>query len=546
MTAAHALAQPFGTLPDLMRMQAEREPRHVALVHEGCTLDYGALDALVDRIAAALQRDGLGPGDAIALCGANSIPYAALFLGGLRAGVAVAPLATSSTGESLAAMVADAGARHLFLDAAAAEAIEPVRDRITARLIEIKGSDSFIHACDDLPPRMKESDPFITWLASAAEKPRPVAIRPEAAFNIIYSSGTTGTPKGIVQPNTMRWAHLQRGPAYGYSSDTVTLISTPLYSNTTLVCFFPTLALGGTVVLMAKFDAAGYLALAEQHRVTHTMLVPVQYQRLMALADFARYDLSSFRMKFSTSAPFAAALKADVLERWPGALVELYGMTEGGGTAILMAHEHPDKLHTVGQPAPGHDIRLIDDEGNEVPRGTAGEVVGHSSGMMTGYHKQPAMTAAAEWFDAAGKRFIRTGDIGRFDDDGFLVLLDRKKDMIISGGFNIYPSDLEGVIAAHPDVADVAVVGVPSVQWGETPVAFVVPKSGSIDAESMLQWANQRLGKVQRLAALQIVESLPRSAIGKVLKRELRERYRSDGAARSNASGASTSTVSRR
>ncbi|MBA3775171.1 MAG: AMP-binding protein, partial [Betaproteobacteria bacterium] len=305
------------------------------------------------------------------------------------------------------------------------------------------------------------------------------------------------------------------------------LIATPLYSNTTLVCVFPTLALGGAVVLMGKFDAAGYLALAEQHRVTHTMLVPVQYQRIMALANFERYDLSSFQIKLCTSAPFAAALKADVLRRWPGGLVEFYGMTEGGGTAVLLAHENPDKLHTVGRPAPGHDIRLIDDAGREVPRDEIGEVVGHSGAMMTGYHGQPARTAESEWFDRTGKRFFRTGDIGRFDDDGFLVLLDRKKDMVISGGFNIYPSDLEAVIRQHADVAEVAVVGVPSTRWGETPVAFVVAKKGALlDAEQLRQWANAKLGKIQRLAAVETMEALPRSPIGKVLKRELRDAYK--------------------
>jgi acyl-CoA synthetase (AMP-forming)/AMP-acid ligase II len=201
-------------------------------------------------------------------------------------------------------------------------------------------------------------------------------------------------------------------------------------------------------------------------------------------------------------------------------------MTEGGGTCILAAHAHPDKLHTVGCPAPGHDIRLIDDFGRELPPGEAGEVVGHSPGMMTGYHKQPEKTAEAEWFDPAGKRFIRTGDIGRFDADGFLVLLDRKKDMIISGGFNIYPSDLEAVLREHADVADAAVVGVSSARWGETPVAFVVLKGGATpDPAELLDWANRRVGRTQRLAAVELLDALPRSAIGKVLKRELREVY---------------------
>jgi len=288
----------------------------------------------------------------------------------------------------------------------------------------------------------------------------------------------------------------------------------------------PTFALGGTAVLMEKFEPAAFLALAERTRATHAMLVPVQYRRIMALPDFGRYDLSSFRMKFSTSAPFAAALKADVLARWPGGLVEYYGMTEGGGTCVLAAHLHPDKLHTVGVPAPGHDIRLIDEQGRELPPGSTGEVVGHSPSMMTGYHRRPQKTAEAEWRDAAGRRFIRTGDVGRFDADGFLVLVDRRKDMIISGGFNVYPSDLEAVVSGHPDVAEVAVAGVPSARWGETPVAFVVARAGAaLDSQALLAWSNARLGKVQRIAAVEMVDVLPRSPIGKVLKRELRDAF---------------------
>jgi acyl-CoA synthetase (AMP-forming)/AMP-acid ligase II len=319
----------------------------------------------------------------------------------------------------------------------------------------------------------------------------------------------------------------------------VTLLATPLYSNTTLVVFFPTVAFGGTVVLMEKFDVDRYLALAERHRVTHTMLVPVQYQRLMASPRFGAHDLSSFKMKFCTSAPFAASLKADVVARWPGGLVEFYGMTEGGGTCILAAHEHPDKLHSVGRPAPGSDIRLIDDAGRELPANdpaAVGEVVGRSAGMMTGYHGQPAKTLEAEWFDASGLRYIRTGDVGRFDDDGFLVLVDRRKDMIISGGFNLYPSDLEAVLRAHPGVAEAAVAGVPSERWGETPAAWVVARAGAgVDAESLRTWANERVGKTQRIAFLTLVDELPRSAIGKVLKRELRNRFIAEHPASSTA-----------
>ncbi|MEO8006900.1 MAG: AMP-binding protein, partial [Betaproteobacteria bacterium] len=391
--------------------------------------------------------------------------------------------------------------------------LEPVRDRIAAQWV----------ALDDSAAETS----LRKWLVAAGTLPAGVVAEPDAPFNLIYSSGTTGLPKGIVQSNMMRWRQWQRAAAYDYKADSVTIVSTPLYSNTTLVSFLPTMAVGGTSVLMAKFDARQFLELAQKYRATTAMLVPVQYSRIMALPDFDRYDLSAFRAKFCTSAPFAAQLKADIVTRWPGRLIEYYGMTEGGGTCVLEATLHPDKLHTVGRPAPGHDIRLIDERGLELPLGASGEIVGHSESMMTGYHNQPEQTAQAEWYDSTGRRFMRTGDIGRFDEDGFLILMDRKKDMIISGGFNIYPSDLEAVMRGHADVADAAVVGVPSERWGETPVAFVVSKRPDPQLpKTLLDWTNRRLGKTQRLAAIELVESLPRSAIGKVLKRELRDSYK--------------------
>ncbi len=499
----------FGTIAALIHQQALDGPSRRAFIQGERVIDYAALDAQMDRVASALQRDGLRLGDAIAVCASTSIEYATVFLGALRAGVVVAPLAPSSTPASLARMVADADAKLVFSDAACAELLAGA---LGAQRIMLDDAGGGAHLSD--------------WLAPLGARPAAVAVQPELPFNIIYSSGTTGEPKGIVQSHGMRWTHVRRGDTFGYGTDTVTVLSTPLYSNTTLVVFFPTLAFGGTVVLMPKFDAAAYLALAQKHRATHTMLVPVQYQRLMARPDFDSFNLSSFKFKFSTSAPFGAALKADVLKRWPGGLVEFYGMTEGGGSFILEAHLHPDKLHTVGRAAEGHDIRLIDDNLQEVAKGEAGEVVGHSPGMMLGYHRQPEKTREAEWFDPSGKRFIRTGDIGRFDEDGFLTLFDRKKDMIISGGFNIYPTDLEAVLREHAAVHESAVVGVPSEQWGETPVAFVVLKAGHvIKADELLQWANLRLGKTQRLSALRLMDELPRSAIGKVLKRELRDQF---------------------
>jgi len=504
------LETPFSLLPELIARHAEERAEHPALIQDGREVSYREFNRQLDRVAAALQRDGLKAGDSIAICGSNSIPYATLYLGALRAGVVVAPLAPSSTATGLRTMIRDSAARLVFVDQAVGEALATVNASEQVRLFSM----------DDSQPEQG----FSAWLDDG--KPAPVSITADMAFNISYSSGTTGEPKGIVQSHGMRWSHIQRGLVFGYGPDCVTLISTPLYSNTTLVSFLPTLGLGGTVVLMAKFDGAAYLKLAEQHRVTHTMLVPVQYQRLMAREDFGKYDLSNFAMKFSTSAPFHAELKADILARWPGGLIEFYGMTEGGGSCMLAAHQFPDKLHTVGKPLENHDIRVIDEEGRELPPGSVGEVVGHSPAMMTGYLNKPEKTAEAEWYDAEGKRFIRTGDVGRFDDEGFLTLMDRRKDMIITGGFNIYPSDLEMELRKHPDLQDVTVIGVQSRSWGETPVGYAVPRPGaSVDADAICAWFNQRVGKTQRLNRLILTDELPRSAIGKVLKRELRDQF---------------------
>ena len=501
------LTADFAYLADIVGAHARERPAANAVADEDQQLSWAMLDTMANRIAARLQREGVGVGSATAIVGLNSVAQVAVFIATLRAGAVAGLLTYSATGEAMAAMLRDTGARHLFLDRGAADTLagQPCGDVIRIAM-DNSGAGT----------------PLEDWMDSAEALPAPVSLVPANGFNIIYSSGTTGMPKGIVHSHAMRWQHIHRGlPAYGPQA--VTILSTPLYSNTTMACFLPTLASGGTSVFMKKFDARGFLELAQRERATNAMLVPVQYRRIMALPDFDAFDLSSFVMKYCTSAPFSAELKGDVVKRWPGGLVEIYGLTEGGGVCLLEAHKYPEKLHTVGQPAPGHDMRVIDEDGQELQRGAVGEIVGRSPAMMTGYNNRPDATRAMHWHDAQGNLFYRHGDIGRFDEDGFLILMDRAKDMIISGGFNIYPSDLETVLGKHPAVVECAVVGAPSEEWGETPVGFVVLREGA-DMAAVLAETNAKLGKTQRISRLIAAEELPRSTIGKVLKRALRDR----------------------
>ena len=209
----------------------------------------------------------------------------------------------------------------------------------------------------------------------------------------------------------------------------------------------------------------------------------------------------------------------------PGGLIEIYGMTEGGVSCLLAAHEHPDKLHTVGVPAPGNFLKVIGEDDRELPAGMAGELIGRSGAMMLGYKNQPEKTREGYWTDPAdGTIWQRMGDIGRIDADGFVELVGRTKDVIISGGFNIFPIDLEMELAKDPRVIEAAVVGIASDQWGETPVGFVVVKPGfEGELEDIRAIANARLGKTQRVSALYLIDEMPRSHIGKLLKTELRE-----------------------
>ena len=498
-----------GRLLHTILANATHHAERPALTCEGESLTWRALGARVLELAGAIAAV---PGDRsrpFALLGANSVDLVVAYLAIVAAGRCAVPLPISANAETLAGMIADCDPLRLFADSTG---FALIGDGEAARTVGLDfGTD-----------RVRSLEAFA---ADASPLHEPVDVGGAADLNIIYSSGRRAGPKGFVHAHAMRYRQAARG-AFGLGPASTMLLATPLYSNTTLMPLLATLFHGGHAVLMRKFTAPSYLALAVDQRATHTMLVPVQYQRLLAEPEFDAHDLSAFAVKQCTGAPLAAGLKRAAIERWPGRLLEVYGLTEGGCTCILDVAAAPDKAHTVGRPAAGNDIRVIDDEGNVLPAGQVGEVVGRSATMMSRYFRNEAATAAFYWRDSEGRVFHRTGDIGMFDADGFLVLLDRKKDIIISGGFNIYASDLERAVLEHPDVEDVAVIAIPSERWGETPLGFVVKRAGAeISGEALLEWANARVSKLQRLSGLEFRTALPRSAAGKVLKQELRKPY---------------------
>jgi acyl-CoA synthetase (AMP-forming)/AMP-acid ligase II len=473
-----------------------------AIILGETSLTWADFGAMVAQVAGKLRAEGIGRGHYVASLAENSIEHIVLYSAVVAAGACIVPLPFSATPEALTRMVEDSGSRLLFASAAQRKVAEGLGAE------QVIGMEA------------------VTDWAADAEPAAPADVAPDDLFNIIYSSGTTGLPKGILHDHRFRSRQLRRITNFGMTGDDTMVISTPIYSNTTLFGMLPALSLGATLIVMAKFNTLEFLDLSQRHRPTHAILVPVQYMRLMAEPRFDEFDLSSYRCKFSTSAPLPGKLIAKVMEKWPGNLIEVYGMTEGGISTALNCEAFPDKWDTVGRVGAGVDMRVIDEEGNELPAGSFGELVGRGPSMTQGYHNLPDKTSELLWRDAEGKDFIRSGDMGRIDEDGFVHLMDRKKDMIISGGFNIYAADLEAVLRQHPDVTDTAVIAIPSDAWGETPLGFVVLASGSsATAEEVLEFANARLGKTQRISKIEVRDELPRSDIGKILKKDLRAEY---------------------
>lgn len=509
------LDAPKPLIPEILALHGKSRGSKPAIVFAAREVTWSQFAREMNLVATGLRATGVRSGDRVGIVMTNAVETVEAMFGVLRAGAVAVPLNISVTDAAAEAMLKDADVAAVIATPDQIARLTPMLPRLTSL---VKGGAIAVGGDEDWRP-------FADLKSSGAPEWSDPAPSPDAPCNIIYSSGTTGTPKGIVHTHGRRldWAY-DLAIALRYHGGARTLATLGLYSNISWAGMLCTFLAGGTLVLHKAFDAAAALRAIEANRITHTAMVPLQYQRLVEHSNFDRVDKSSMQAMMSCGAPLPVTLKERLFASFRCGVIELYGLTEGLITT-LDPEDAPGRMASVGRPLQGTDIRIIDDEGREVSAGVAGEVVGRGRITMPGYWNRPDATADATWTDASGNAWLRTGDIGRFDEEGFLTIVDRKKDMILSGGQNVYPADIEAVLLQHEAVSECAVVGIPHEVWGETPLAVVVPRA-PLPAESLKEWANARLGKQQRIFAVAFRDVLPRNANGKVLKRELRNEHR--------------------
>ncbi len=508
-------------IPDILRLHGQWRASQPAVIASEGTWTWREFDRVTNQVANGLFALGAKPGDRIGLVMGNRRAAIGAIFGILKAGCVCVPLNLSVTGDAMAAMLRDAGARAIVATADEAPRIEALK----SNLPDLMAGALIGHCLDSetLPPGWQDFD---RWVAAQSAAVPAVTIDPDAPCNIIYSSGTTGTPKGITHTHARRlaWAN-DVGIALRYHSAVRTLATIGLYSNISWVAMLCTFTAGGTLYVHRGFDAGKVLAEIAASKITHMAMVPVQYQRMAEHPAFSVTQKQSLQSVMSCGSALPAQLKRHLMDSLPCGVIELYGLTEGIITT-LDPEDAEGRLASVGRPIAGTDLRLIGEDGRDVAPGTPGEIIGQCRYVMAGYWNNPEATRAATFIGEDGSEWLRTGDIGRIDADGFLYLVDRRKDMIISGGQNIYPADIETVLITHRDVAECAVIGVPSEKWGETPLAVIVPRTGAnADIGEIINFVNARVGRQQRISGAVFAAALPRNPNGKVLKRELRLRY---------------------
>jgi len=501
----------------MLRESARRTPAKTAVILGDATLSYAELDELSDRLAANLTAQGLTPGDRVALQLPNITQFVIAYFGILKAGGVVVPMNPLLKAPEIAFQLEDSGARALityggFLDEAA-KAAEAAK--VTA-LYVVTTSETAAAAA---------GAPFEALLAGDAPGPQLAAMGPADPAVIIYTSGTTGTPKGAVLSHIGLYMNADiPGRLFEFAQDDVAIVALPLFHVFALSSVMNTcVLLGGTMTLVPRFDPAAVLRLMERDRVTVFMGVPTMYIALLQAIDApgaADYDLAALRVAVSGGAPIPAEVIDAFESRFQVPILEGYGLSESSSTATFNISVTERKVYSVGKPIWGTAVQIWDDQSRPLPAGAdhVGEVVLRGMNIMVGYHDNPEATAKA--FEGG---WFHTGDLGYIDEDGFLFIVDRIKDLIIRGGYNVYPREIEEVLYAHPAVAEAAVIGVPDPKLGEEVHAIVAVKPGqSVTEAELIEFVKERAAAYKYPRAIEFRDTLPKGATGKILKKELR------------------------